>query len=193
MRGGELKCFRHTEYRPSDEASSRGAFAFVFSLYSQLRCRGVPVFLELWSGIDGVEYFTLSHHPSMPPPPPPVIKRRRRSRRRRRTTTAPPVEPSNRSDTLLPLSHGRCSYVRPPGEIETPQRPPEEFQTSQLSIGEVSKAKRPPGIVQTPRCSLEEVEAETPLVRRPLQKLHPVVDMCPGRYTFHCPLLTSPS
>ena len=42
----------------------------VFSLYSEMKCRGVPVFLELWAGIDDVEYFTLSHHPSMPPIPP---------------------------------------------------------------------------------------------------------------------------
>ena len=49
--------------------------------------------MKLWSGIDGLEYFTLSHHPSKPPPPPPVITscRRRRRRRRRKAT---PVEPS---------------------------------------------------------------------------------------------------
>ena len=57
-------------------------------------------------------------------------------------TPAPPVEPSNRSDTLVPPSHGRGSCEHPPGEVETPQRPP--------------------GMVQTSRCSLEEVEAETP-------------------------------
>ena len=134
----------------------------VFSLYSQLRLRGVPVFLELWSGIDGVEYFTLSHHPSMPPPPPPVSKRRRRRRRRRRTTPAPPVEPSNRSDALVAPSRGRGSCERPPGEVETPQRHPEELRTSPLSLGEVSKAQRHQGMVETSRCSLEEVEAETP-------------------------------
>ena len=59
-------------------------------------------------------------------------------------------------------SHGRGSCERPPGEVETPQRPPEEFKTSQLSLGEVKKTQRPPGMGETSRCSLEEVEAETP-------------------------------
>ena len=35
----------------------------VYDLYSQLRSPGIPAFLKLWSGIDGLKYFTLSHHP----------------------------------------------------------------------------------------------------------------------------------
>ena len=61
----------------------------VYNLYEQLRSRGA-VRLELWCGLDGREYFTLSNHPPGPPlpsPPSPVIKRRRRRHRTRRRSS----------------------------------------------------------------------------------------------------------
>ena len=80
-----------------------------------------PVYLKLWPRIDGLEYFTLSHHstkPSAPPPPPVITQRSRRRRRRRRTT---PIVPSDGSQFLAPHRNGwGCSELPRPVDVMRP-------------------------------------------------------------------------
>ena len=77
---------------PLSHSMMEGSGRQVYNLYEQLRSWGT-VWLELWCGLDGREYFTLSNHHLGPPPPSPplqVIKRQCRWHRTRRRSSPTP-------------------------------------------------------------------------------------------------------